>query len=187
MQSDVDINTKNISSLITNLADETLARQSKDTDLQSQITTNSTNISNEITNRKKADDELQADINQRAYSADVDSQFIEQDAKITTNAEAISDLESIVEEHTTKLDTIETGAQVNKINSISLNGNPLTPDTNKNVEITIPKISVDNKTINNNSKDEIQAIGLMDTSDSTFLSSKLARKVFKIRIHNEVV
>ena len=36
-----------------------------------------------------------------------------------------------------KLDGIDTGAQVNTIESISLNGVALSPDTNKNVEITV--------------------------------------------------
>ena len=41
----------------------------------------------------------------------------------------------------TKLTGIEAGAEVNEIDSISLNGTALTPDANKNVEITTPTYS----------------------------------------------
>lgn len=54
----------------------------------------------------------------------------------------------------------------NKIESISLNGVELVPDDNKNVEITIPKIKIDNKTISNNSKEEIQTIGITNGTDT---------------------
>ena len=53
----------------------------------------------------------------------------------------------------------------NKIESISLNGVELIPDSNKNVEITIPKIKIDNKTISNNNKEEIQTIGITNGTD----------------------
>ena len=54
----------------------------------------------------------------------------------------------------------------NKIESISLNGVELVPDDNKNVEITVPKIKIDNKTISNNSKEEIQTIGITNGTDT---------------------
>lgn len=57
-----------------------------------------------------------------------------------------------------KLDGIEAGAEVNTIDSISVNGTAVTPDANKNVDILIPDgvllLDVDNHTL---TTDELQA------------------------------
>ena len=45
----------------------------------------------------------------------------------------------ITAEAVAKLGGIESGAEVNDINSISVNGTAVTPDANKNVELTIPE------------------------------------------------
>lgn len=66
----------------------------------------------------------------------------------------------------TKLEGIEEKAQVNTISSISLNGTALTPDSNKNVEVTIPETKVDNTTITKNANSQIQAIALTNGTDT---------------------
>lgn len=48
----------------------------------------------------------------------------------------------------TKLDGVEDDAQENTIESISVNGDPVTPDANKNVEITIPDAPVQSVSVN---------------------------------------
>lgn len=69
-------------------------------------------------------------------------------------------------EEKTKLEGIEEKAQVNTISSISLNGTALTPDSNKNVEVTIPETKVDNTTITKNANSQIQAIALTNGTDT---------------------
>lgn len=68
-------------------------------------------------------------------------------------------------EEKTKLEGIEEKAQVNTISSISLNGTALTPDSNKNVEVTIPETKVDGTTIKTADSGAIQAVGVKTLSD----------------------
>lgn len=85
--------------------------------------------------------------------------------QISTNTNNITGLQSDVTTITTKLNTIEEGAQVNTIKSISLNSTPLTPDANKNVEITIPEVNIDNKTITKDNNGKIQTVAITNGTD----------------------
>lgn len=85
--------------------------------------------------------------------------------QISTNTNNITGLQSDVTTITTKLNTVEEGAQVNTIKSISLNSTPLTPDANKNVEITIPEVNIDNKTITKDNNGKIQAVAITNGTD----------------------
>lgn len=70
------------------------------------------------------------------WSPDVmESEITAINTRVDQNTNNISGLEIDVSNINTKLDTIQEGAEVNTINSISLNGNALTPDSNKNVNI----------------------------------------------------
>lgn len=70
------------------------------------------------------------------WSPDVmESEITTINTKVDQNTNNISGLEIDVSNINTKLDTVQEGAEVNTINSISLNGNALTPDSNKNVNI----------------------------------------------------
>ncbi len=78
------------------------------------------------------------------WSPDVmESEITTINTKVDQNTNNISGLEIDVSNVNTKLNTIQEGAEVNTINSISLNGNALTPDSNKNVNIleSIPVIT----------------------------------------------
>lgn len=85
--------------------------------------------------------------------------------KVTTNTNNITDIQNDVTTITAKLNTVEEGAQVNTISSISLNGTALTPDSNKNVEVTIPETKVDGTTIKTADSGAIQAVGVKTLSD----------------------
>lgn len=86
------------------------------------------------------------------WSPDVmESEITAINTKVDQNTNNISGLEIDVSNINTKLDTIQEGAEVNTINSISLNGNALTPDSNKNVNIleSIPMlVGTEEKPIN---------------------------------------
>lgn len=70
------------------------------------------------------------------WSPDVmESEITAINTKVDQNTNNISGLQIDVSNINTKLNTIQEGAEVNTINSISLNGNALTPDSNKNVNI----------------------------------------------------
>ena len=78
------------------------------------------------------------------WSPDVmESEITTINTKVDQNTNNISGLEIDVSNINNKLNTIQEGAEVNTINSISLNGNALTPDSNKNVNIleSIPVIT----------------------------------------------
>ena len=78
------------------------------------------------------------------WSPDVmESEITTINTRVDQNTNNISGLEIDVSNINTKLDTIQEGAEVNTINSISLNGSALTPDSNKNVNIleSIPVIT----------------------------------------------
>ena len=85
--------------------------------------------------------------------------------QISTNTNNITSLRSDVTTITTKLNTVEEGAQVNTIKSISLNSAPLTPDANKNVEITIPEVNIDNRTITKDNSGKIQTVAITNGTD----------------------
>ncbi len=86
------------------------------------------------------------------WSPDVmESEITTINTRVDQNTNNISGLEIDVSNINTKLNTIQEGAEVNTINSISLNGNALTPDSNKNVNIleSIPKlVGTEEKPIN---------------------------------------
>lgn len=86
------------------------------------------------------------------WSPDVmESEITTIDTKVDKNTNNISDLEIDVSNINTKLNTVQEGAEVNTINSISLNGTTLTPDSDKNVDIleSIPKlIGTEEKPVN---------------------------------------
>ncbi len=119
-----------------------------------QIETNTTNIT--LKQDKLTDTQLAA-VNSGITSADK--------TQISTNTNNITSLRSDVTTITTKLNTVEEGAQVNTIKSISLNSTPLTPDANKNVEITIPEVNIDNKTITKDNNGKIQTVAITNGTD----------------------
>ena len=78
------------------------------------------------------------------------------------------DLKGRVTNNESKLAGIEDGAQVNKIEGITVNGVPVTLE-NKIAPIIIPEVELDNQTISrNSSNNKLQAIGL--TNESTTLT-----------------
>lgn len=96
---------------------------------------------------------------------DIKSDITNLTTKVTTNTNNITDIQNDVTTITAKLNTVEEGAQVNTISSISLNGAALTPDSNKNVEVTIPETKVDGTTIKTADSGAIQAVGVKTLSD----------------------
>ena len=63
--------------------------------------------------------------------AQLDTYKSENDAKVNANTTAVADLKE-------KLDTVEENAEVNIIESVKVNGNALTPDENRAVNISVP-------------------------------------------------
>ena len=75
-----------------------------------------------------------------------------------TSAQLAALNSGITDTAVTKLNGIEAGAEVNEIETVSVNGTSVTPDANKNVDIPIPDgvllLDVDNHTL---TEDELQA------------------------------
>ena len=100
----------------------------------------------------------------------------------------------------TKLNGIESGAQVNTIESISVNGgSAITPDANKNVDITIPNpitittttgsesISDGTNTINVVTRDTAQTINSIKTiiNELDFKAQSSSSDVYKLKASND--